>query len=58
MSLGMDFEFSKAQTRPSVCLSLTPVDPEVNTPTTSPDHACLYAAMLPAMAVITKPLKV
>lgn len=45
VSLGVDFEVSKAQGRPSVFLSLLPVDPNLETLSYFSSTVCLQAAM-------------
>jgi hypothetical protein len=47
VSLGVGFEVSNAQPRPSVSLFLLSADPDVELPVTSP--ICLCAAVLPAV---------
>lgn len=49
MSLGVDFEVSKAQARPSVFLSLLPVDPNLETLSYFSSTVCLQAAMFSVM---------
>ena len=52
MPLGLGFEVSKAQARPSGSLFLLSMDPDAELSAGSLAPACLHAAMLPAKMTI------
>ena len=52
MSLGMDFEVSKAHFRPRLSISRLFMHQDVNSQLLLRHHACSPAAMLPAMMVM------
>lgn len=51
MSLGVDFEISETQARPSISLFLLPMDQDVASSYCS--SACLHAAMLSTVMIMS-----